>query len=138
MPNKRADVTDRIIQGIKDQCNQIQVMDDIITNKEHAFKCPKYPDQTVVYNAQLRGNELTNTSILVACLDKWIEKTHDIVVNEVGLEINKECTSVVNDVKSSLECQTKKSGITLDTGFAIALGILLSIVIVICIMGGLW
>jgi hypothetical protein len=94
-----------------------------------------------VYSAQLRGNELANTSVLVTCLDKWIEKTQVIVVNEVDLKINKECTSVVNDVKSSLECQTKKSNSTLAAGFAIsiALGILLFIaIVIICIMGGLW
>ncbi len=138
MPDKLSDITNRIIQGIKDECSQIQVKDDIITNNEHAFECPThYPEETVVYSAQIRGNELTNTSILVTCLDKWIKKTQAIVVNEVDLKINKECTSVVNDVKSSLECQTKKSGISLDTGVAIALGILLFIaIVIICIMGG--
>jgi hypothetical protein len=107
MPSKLSDVTGHIIQGIKDQCSQIQVKDDIITNNECAFKCPAYPKETVVYSAQIHGNELTNTSILVSCLDKWIQKTQVIVVNEVDLKINKECTSIVNDVKSSLECQTK-------------------------------
>ena len=64
MPNKLADVTSGIIQGIKDQCSQIQVKDDVIENNERAFECPTYPEETVVYSAQIRGNELTNTSIL--------------------------------------------------------------------------
>ena len=137
MPNKLADVTGRIIQGIKDQCKQIQVKDDIITNNEHAFECPTYPKKTVVYSAQIRGNELTNTSILVSCLDKWIQlqETRDIVINGVDHNINKECTSVVNDVNSSLDCETKKPSITLAAGFAIALGIILFLVIII---GTLW
>ena len=109
MPNKLADVNRHIIRGIQDQCKQIQVKNDIITNDEHAFKCPTYPKETVVYTAQIRGNELMNTSILVSCLDKWIQlkETRGIVVNEVDLEINKECTSVVDDVNSSLDCGQK-------------------------------
>jgi hypothetical protein len=142
MPNKLSDVTGHIIQGIKDQCSQIQVKDDIITNNERAFKCPTYPKETVVYSAQIHGNELTNTSILVSCLDKWIQKTKIIVVNEVDLEINKECTSVVNDVNSSLECgqnPTKTPGIGRDEGLAIGLGtlsgILLIIIGILCTVG---
>lgn len=136
MPNKLADITNRIIQGIKDQCNQIQVKDDIITNNEHAFECPTYPKETVVYSAQIRGNELTNTSVLVSCLDKWIQETKVIVVNEVDLEINKGCTNVVNDINSLLDCQnpTKKSSITLAAGFAIALGILVFAIIIVVII----
>ena len=145
MFKKRSDVTGHIIQGIKNQCSQIQVKDDIITNNDHAFKCPTDPKETVVYSAQIRGNELTNTSILVSCLDKWIQKTQVIVVNEVDLEINKECTSVVDDVNSSLDCgqkPTKQSGISRDKAMAIGFGIATSVliilvtgaIIIICIM----
>jgi hypothetical protein len=138
MPNKLTDVTGHIIQGIKDQCSQIQVKDDIITNNEHAFECPtQYPEETVVYSAQLRGNELTNTSILVSCLDKWIEKTQAIVVNEVDLKINKECTSVVNDVYSSLDCgqkPTKKSGMTGDKRMAIGFGVSTAFLVIIIVI----
>jgi hypothetical protein len=132
------DVTNHIIQGIKHQCSQIQVKDDIITNDEHAFECPTYPRKSIVYSAQLRGNELTNTSVLVTCLDDWIQlqETPEIVVGGVGFKINKECTSVVNDVNSSLDCQTKQS-LTLAEIFDIVLGILLvaAIIVIICIVG---
>ena len=141
MPNKLADVTSRIIQGIKDQCNQIQVKDDIITNNEHAFECPTYPKETVVYSAQIHGNELTNTSILVSCLDKWIQlqETRDIVINGVDHNINKECTSVVNDANSSLDCETKKSGLTRFQTLAIVFGSLFGLaIVIICIMGTVW
>ena len=134
MPNKCDDIIDHIIQGIKDQCNHIQVKDDVITNKDRAFECPMYPDETVVYSAQLRGNELTNTSILVSCLDKWIKKTQRIVVNEVGLEINKGCTSIVDYKNSSLDCQTKKSGVTRDQGLAIGFGIISFLLVIVIII----
>ena len=151
MPNKRADITSHIIQGIKDQCNQIQVKDDVIRNDEHAFECPTHPKETVVYNAQVYGNELTNTSILVSCLDKWIKKTQVIVVYEVDLEINKECTSVVDDVNSSLDCgqkpvPTKKPNMSRDKRIAIGVGVssiflfflLIFAVVVICILCVKW
>ena len=138
MPSKLADVTSHIIQGIQDQteCNQIQDTNDIIRNDEHAFKCPTYPKETVVYTAQIHGNNLTNTSILVSCLNKWIQlnKTRGIVVNEVDLEINKQCTKVVNDVNSSLDCgqkPNKKLGITRDKYIAIGFGILSAILAII-------
>jgi hypothetical protein len=139
MPSKLSDVTGHIIQGIKDQCNQIQVKDDNIINNERAFECPTYPEKTVVYNAHLHGNELTNTSILVSCLDKWIQNTRDIVVNEVDLEINKECTSVINNVNSSLDCgsgpnPTKESNISHGKGLAIGLGTLSAILVVIMVI----
>jgi hypothetical protein len=133
MPNKRADVIGHIIQGIKDECNQIQVKDDIITNKEHAFKCPAYPKETVVFSAQLRGNEMSNTSILVSCLRKWIQKTQGIVVNEVDLEINKECTSVADDVNSSLDCGQQPN--PPDTkGMAIGFGTLSAVLVITSII----
>jgi hypothetical protein len=139
MPSKLSDITGHIIQGIKDECNQIQVKDDIITSNERAFKCPAYPEETVVYSAQIHGNELTNTSILVSCLDEWIQKTKVIVVNEVDLEINKECTSVVNDVNSSLDCGQNPPNIGRDEVLAIVFGNLtLVLVMTIMIMGIVW
>ena len=144
MPNKLADVTNGIIQGINDQCNQIQVKKDTITNNEHAFKCLTYPKEIVVYSAQIHGNELINTSILVSCLKKWIQKTQVIVVNEVDLEIHKDCTKVVNDVNSSLDCAAiKKPSITNDEWIAIGVGVsaavlfilLIIAAVVICILG---
>ena len=149
MPNKRTDVTNHIIQGIKDQCNQIQVNDGIILYNKHAFQCPTYPKETVVYSAQIHGNKLTNTSILVSCLDKWIQlnKTRGIVVYEFELKINKECTKVVDDINSSLDCQkpieyTEKTGKSYDfKGMTIGFGssllitiIIIIIIIIICII----
>ena len=144
MPKKYSDINDCIIQGIKDQCSQIQVRDDIIDDKtnNHAFKCAKNSREIVVYNAQLHDNGLTNTSILVSCLDKWIhdQKTQHIVMNNVQYEIDKECTNVVDDSNSELDCATTPS-VTLAEGFAIGFGIISAILIAIIavLIGGiLW
>lgn len=140
MPTKRVDINNRIIEGIKDQCSHTQVKDDIIMINNSTFQCPSHPKKTVVYSTHLHGNDLTNTSILVSCLDKWIEKTQTIAVNEADLEINKECTSVINDDNSGLDCATT-SHITIGEGFAVGLGIISAflIAIIIVLVGGiLW
>ena len=85
---------------------------------------------------------------MVSCLDKWIQKTQGIVVNEVNLEINKECTNVVDDVNSSLDCgqkppAPKKSGMSRDERIAIGVGVsaailLILAVVIICIVCVIW
>jgi hypothetical protein len=108
MPKKYKDINTHIILGIKEQCSQIKVEDGIIMTDDliHAFKCAKHSRETVVYKAQLLGNDLTNTSILVFCLDKWIhdDKTQNIVMNNVEIEIDKKCTGVVDDSNSAPDC----------------------------------
>ena len=111
MTARRNDINNQLIQGIKDECSEIQVKDDIIMNSDQAFGCPsKNPTKNVVvYSTRLYGNELANTSILVSCLDKWIKKSKYIVIDEFGVLINNHCSGVVNDYKSDFECEAPKA-----------------------------
>lgn len=110
MTARRNDINNQLIQGIKNECSEIQIKDDIIMDNDQAFGCPsKNPKNAVVYSTQLHDNEMTNTSILVSCLDKWIKKSKYIVIDEFDVLINNHCSGVVNDYKSDFECGAPKA-----------------------------
>ena len=120
---ENSDINIHIIRGINDEC-KIQAKSDVIPNNDGAFGCPKhYPKDTVVYSAQLLGNEETNTSILVSCLDKWIKTLKRITNKDVRILINHDCTGVTNDPNSDLDCEapTTNHSTALAKGFIAAL-----------------
>ena len=111
MTTRRNDINNQLIQGIKEECSEIQVNNEVIIvyNDHPLFECPsRNPTKsaTVVYSTQLHGNELANTSILVTCLDKWIKKSKYIVIDESDVSINDNCSGVVNDYSSDFDCGT--------------------------------
>ena len=117
------DINDHIKGGISAKCSQIPESDITITNNNHAFECPNNPKNVVVYNAQLHGTDQTNTSLLVSCLNTWITAQRSILVTEVELSINHDCTKVVNDDNHDYECAAAASGNQLTGGYKLAIGL---------------
>lgn len=128
--DKVSDINNQILRGIRKVCENIQVPDEIITNDDHAYKCPKHLPNNVMYEAHIQGTSQTNTTTLVSCLDKWLEQVKVIQVNLVELSINKECTSVVNK-QNTPDCSHGGVSLSLGDGFAIGFGISTFVLIVI-------
>ena len=129
---KEDDIRKQITNGInKCSSKHIKITKDIF-NKS-AFRCPKNPKSVVVYDARayVYGNDQINTSILVNCLDEWIAAQKTITANDVELEINKDCTKVVNDNNNDYECAAAKT--SNDRILVIAFGVI-SLVLLIIIL----
>lgn len=138
MNAREKDIKNKLIQGIKDECSEIQVKNDttLIIENNRAFGCPKNPENTIVYSAQLHGDEHVNTSRLVYCLDNWIKRSKFIVITDFDFSINHNCSGVVNDEDSDFECATGNQLTSKDKlaiGLGIACFILIAAVIVLII-----
>ena len=138
--DKLNDINTQIIHGIQKHCSQI-LSSGIIKNEDRGYKCPENsnPKNSVIYDAHLQGTPQANTTLLVSCLDQWIHESKIIDVNGVELGINKECTGVLNNGRSTpTECFNDKAktdaiglGLQLGIGFGITTGLLVVVIIII-------
>ena len=102
--DKKKDINDRIFDGIRKQCSQTQLLSSPIIigeNGDHGaggYKCPENHNikNSVMYDARLHETSQANTTLLVSCLDQWIQESKVFEVNGVELGINKECTGVLD------------------------------------------
>ena len=132
---------DQIIHGILSQAQCDWIPNFIALNGKQAyFSCPKNKKikDSVIYNFHLLGSPMANTTLLVSCLDQWIQDSIIILVHGANLQIIKECSGVLNNGIST-ECSyglhgTKKPWeVWLSITFAGVIVILIGVTIMISI-----
>ena len=130
------DIENQIVHGIRTQCNQILAYWSTDGNYLHASENHNIQN-SIIYDAHLRGMPQDNTTVLVSCLDRWIHESATIEVNGVELRINKECTGLLDKgIQDPTECSYDAKltwTASLSIGFGIIIVLLLVIVIIIII-----
>ena len=122
---KVSDLRKAIIDGLKKECSQFHevtstALEDMFNKNElHAYMCPPNTQNSVIYDAHFQEIKQVNTTILVSCLNQWINVTNSIIVDGVDYTINKQCTGVLDHATLS-KCSFQQ--LNIESWLAIVFG----------------
>ncbi len=128
---KTDDITALLVQGVTTLCT-CGLNSTFLSN---AFlKCFADSPQHVTYRATLLSSSELSTSEVLEYIEKWIRSTSSVIIQNLHLNLNATCPTVIDDF-NSLECSVRvPSSAMNNTAVYIIVGSVIASIIIILVL----
>ncbi len=127
---KADDITTKFVQGVTASCN-CGFNSTFLSN---AFlKCFADSPQHVTYRATLLSSSELSTSELLEYIEKWIRSTQSVIIQNLHLNLNATCSTVIADF-NSLECPVQVPSSAMNNTAVIVGSVIATIIIILVLI----